>query len=318
MTLSERLSLTYPILQGGMAWIGRARLAAAVSNAGGLGLIAAGSMGPEQLRQEIKKTRQLTTHTFGVNLMLMNPLVDQLADVVCQEAVPVVTTGAGSPGKFLPAWKQAGLFVIPVVASVGQARRVEQQGADAVITEGTEAGGHIGELTTLALLPQVVDAVRIPVIAAGGIADGRGLAAVWMLGASGVQLGTRFLVCDECEVHEQYKEKILAARDIDTVVTGRRGGHPVRSLKNPLARRLIQLENQGTGFETLEELTVGSLQRAVEDGDLEQGSFMAGQAAGLVTKRQAVADMIQELFEEAARLAGDRLISQVPGLKGGG
>lgn len=315
VSICELLGIEYPLIQGGMAWVADASLAAAVSNGGGLGLIAGGSMPPEVLRAEIRKARQLTDRPFGVNIMLMSPQADELAEVVREEKVAVVTTGAGSPGKYLAAWKEAGIIVIPVVASVAYAKRMEKLGADAVVAEGTEAGGHIGELTTMVLVPQVVDAVTIPVIAAGGMADGRGVAAAFMLGASGVQVGTRFLVCHECTIHENYKQMVLKARDIDTTVTGRSGGHPVRTLKNKLARKLIELEKEGASFEQMEEITVGSLRRAVKEGSLEEGSFMAGQSAGLVNKAQPAALIIKEMFTEAAGLLGDRLPVAVPGLE---
>ncbi|MEA4889726.1 MAG: enoyl-[acyl-carrier-protein] reductase FabK [Clostridiaceae bacterium] len=310
------LGIDYPIIQGGMAWVANASLAAAVSNGGGLGLIAAGSMNAGLLRQEIRKAREMTDKAFGVNIMLMNPEVEALADVVREERVAVVTTGAGSPGKFIQGWKDAGIRVIPVIASVAYAKRMENLGADAVVAEGMESGGHIGELTTMVLVPQVVDAVQIPVIAAGGIADGRGIAAAMMLGAAGVQLGTRFLVCEECTIHDQYKQLVLKARDIDTVVTGRSGGHPVRSLKNKLARHLLEMEKQGATFDEMEAITVGSLRKAVQDGDLDQGSFMAGQSAGLVNRRQPAAEMIRELFSEAGALLGESFCAGVSGLRG--
>jgi enoyl-[acyl-carrier protein] reductase II len=313
-SICELLGIEYPLLQGGMAWAADACLAAAVSNGGGLGLIAAGSMPPELLRQEIRRARQLTDRPFGVNIMLMSPHVHGLAEVVREERVPVVTTGAGSPGKYIEYWKAAGIKVIPVLASVAQARRMENLGADAVVTEGMEAGGHIGELTTFVLVPQVVDAVSIPVIAAGGIADGRGVAAALMLGAAGVQLGTRFLVSHECTVHENYKRMVIKARDIDTTVTGRSGGHPVRTLKNKLARRLLEMEKEGATFEQFETISVGSLRKAVQEGNIDEGSFMAGQSAGLVTRAQPAAEIIRELFTEAADLLGDRLPVAVPGL----
>jgi len=310
------LGIDYPIIQGGMAWVANASLAAAVSNGGGLGLIAAGSMNAGLLRQEIHKAREMTDKAFGVNIMLMNPEVEALADVVREERVAVVTTGAGSPGKFIQGWKDAGIRVIPVIASVAYAKRMDNLGADAVVAEGMESGGHIGELTTMVLVPQVVDAVQIPVIAAGGIADGRGIAAAMMLGAAGVQLGTRFLVCEECTIHDQYKQLVLKARDIDTVVTGRSGGHPVRSLKNKLARHLLEMEKQGATFDEMEAITVGSLRKAVQDGDLDQGSFMAGQSAGLVNRRQPAAEMIRELFYETGALLGESFCAGVPGLRG--
>lgn len=285
-----------------MAWVANATLAAAVSNGGGLGLVGAGSMTAELLRAEIRKTKAMTDKPFGVNIMLMNPAVDELAQVVIDEGVNVVTTGAGSPGKYIAAWKEAGIVVIPVIPSVAYAKRMEKLGADALVAEGTEAGGHIGELTTMVLIPQIADAVSIPVIAAGGVADGRGVAAAFMLGAEGVQLGTRFLACEECCIHDQYKQLVVKARDIDTIVTGRSGGHPVRVLKNKLARNLIELEKQGATFEEMENITVGSLRKAVQEGCLEEGSFMAGQSAGLVQTIQPAAEIIRGLFAEAANL----------------
>lgn len=317
-SICSLLRIEYPIIQGGMAWAANACLAAAVSNGGGLGLIGAGSMNADLLRKEIRKARDLTNRPFGVNIMLMNPEVEALADVVREERVAVVTTGAGSPGKYIGAWKEAGIRVIPVVASVAYAKRMENTGVDAIIAEGTEAGGHIGDLTTMVLVPQVVDAVNIPVIAAGGIADGRGIAAAVMLGASGIQVGTRFLVCDECTIHDNYKDMVIKARDIDTLVTGRSGGHPVRTLKNKFARHLIEMEKQGASFEEMELIMVGSLRRAVQDGSLEDGSFMAGQSAGLVCRRQPAAEIIREMFLDAQKLLGDRLMpvagfGQTPG-----
>jgi enoyl-[acyl-carrier protein] reductase II len=314
ISLCELLAIDFPLIQGGMAWVADANLAAAVSNGGGLGLIAAGSMPPELLRQEIRRARQLTDRPFGVNIMLMSPHVAGLAEVVREEKVAVVTTGAGSPGKYVAEWKAAGIKVIPVIASVAQARRMEALGADAVVAEGMEAGGHIGELTTMVLVPQVADAVAIPVVAAGGVADGRGVAAALMLGASGVQIGTRFLVCDECTIHGNYKQMVLKARDIDTTVTGRSGGHPVRTLKNKLARRLLEIEKEGATFEMFETISVGSLRKAVQDGNIDEGSFMAGQSAGLVSRAQPAAEIIREMFAEASALLGDRLPVAVPGL----
>ena len=312
--ICELLTIDFPLIQGGMAWVADACLAAAVSNAGGLGLIGAGAMPPDMLRREIHKARELTSRPFGVNIMLMSPYVDDIAALVSEEKVAVVTTGAGSPGKYIAGWKKAGIKVIPVVASVAYARRMETLGADAVIAEGTEAGGHIGDSTTMVLVPQVADAVSIPVIAAGGMADGRGIAAAFMLGASGVQFGTRFLACDECAIHDNYKQMVVKARDIDTMVTGRSGGHPVRTLKNKLARRLIELEKQGATFEQIEEITVGSLRRAVQDGNLDEGSFMAGQSAGMVRKIQPAAEIILEIFSQAAGLLGEKVAVTIPGL----
>lgn len=300
--ICKLLKTKFPLIQGGMAWVADASLAAAVSNGGGLGLIAGGSMPPDLLRDQIRKARELTDKPFGVNIMLMSPFAADLAQVVIEEKVDVVTTGAGSPGKFIDGWKAAGIVVIPVVASVAYAKRMENLGADAVVAEGTEAGGHIGDLTTMVLVPQIVDAVSIPVIAAGGIADGRGVAAAMMLGAEGVQVGTRFLVSNECNIHEYYKQLVLKARDIDTQVTGRSGGHPVRTLKNKLSRKLLELEKNGATFEELEAITVGSLRKAVLDGDKDEGSFMAGQSAGLVHSCQPAAEIIEELFDQAAKL----------------
>ena len=300
--ICKLLKTKYPLIQGGMAWVADASLAAAVSNGGGLGLIAGGSMPPDLLRDQIRKARELTDKPFGVNIMLMSPFAAELAQVILEEKVDVVTTGAGSPGKFIDGWKAAGIVVIPVVASVAYAKRMENLGADAVVAEGTEAGGHIGDLTTMVLVPQIVDAISIPVIAAGGIADGRGVSAAMMLGAEGVQVGTRFLVSNECNIHEYYKQLVLKARDIDTQVTGRSGGHPVRTLKNKLSRKLLELEKNGATFEELEAITVGSLRKAVLDGDKDEGSFMAGQSAGLVHSCQPAAEIIEELFDQAAKL----------------
>lgn len=300
--ICKLLKTKYPLIQGGMAWVADASLAAAVSNGGGLGLIAGGSMPPDLLRDQIRKARELTDKPFGVNIMLMSPFAAELAQVVIEEKVDVVTTGAGSPGKFIDGWKAAGIVVIPVVASVAYAKRMENLGADAVVAEGTEAGGHIGDLTTMVLVPQIVDAISIPVIAAGGIADGRGVSAAMMLGAEGVQVGTRFLVSNECNIHEYYKQLVLKARDIDTQVTGRSGGHPVRTLKNKLSRKLLELEKNGATFEELEAITVGSLRKAVLDGDKDEGSFMAGQSAGLVRSCQPAAEIIVELFDQANEL----------------
>lgn len=296
--VTDILGTQYPIIQGGMAWVADAYLAAAVSNGGGLGLIAAGSMNGELLRNEIRLAKTLTDKPFGVNIMLMNPATPELAQVVVEEKIAVVTTGAGSPGKYVEVWKAAGLKVIPVVASTGLAKRMESLGVDAVVAEGTEAGGHIGEITTMALVPQVVDSVSIPVIAAGGIADGRGIAAVSMLGASGVQVGTRFLAAEECTIHQNYKDLVVKSRDIDSRVTGRSGGHPVRCLKNPLVAELLELEKKGATFEEMESITIGSLRKAVKNGDVKGGSFMAGQIAGLVNKIQPAREIIAEMFAE--------------------
>jgi len=295
------LGIRYPLIQGGMAWVADCHLAAAVSNAGGLGLIAGGSMPGDLLREQIRRTREMSDQAFGVNIMLMSPFAEELAQVVLEERVPVVTTGAGSPGKFIEKWKEAGIRVVPVVASVAYAKRMESLGADAVVAEGTEAGGHIGETTTMVLIPQIADAVSIPVIAAGGIADGRGVAAAFMLGAEGVQLGTRFLACTECAIHDNYKQLVVKARDIDTRVTGRSGGHPVRALKTRLTRSLIEMEGRGATFEEIEAATVGSLRKAVQEGNLDEGTFMAGQSAGLVDCVLPAEEIIRTLFEQAAR-----------------
>jgi len=292
--------IEYPIFQGGMAWISNAQLAAAVSNAGGLGMISAMNADAEYLRNQIIEARNLTEKPFGVNIMLLSPFVDDVAKVVEDERVPVVTTGAGNPTKYMAAWIAAGIKVIPVVASVAMAKLVARAGASAVIAEGGESGGHVGETTTMAIVPQVCDAIDLPVIAAGGIADGRGVAAAFMLGAQGVQLGTRFLVADECPIHPNYKEKILKATDISTVVTGKKLGHPVRSLKTAFSREYLKAEYDGGISDVdLEDMGIGALRRAVVDGDNEKGCFLSGQIAGLVSKRQPAAEMIIEIFSEA-------------------
>ena len=267
--ITELLGIEYPVIQGGMAWVAECHLAAAVSNAGGLGLIAAGGAPAEWVREQIRETKKLTDKPFGVNIMLMNPESEKVAKVIVEEGVKVVTTGAGSPEKYMADWKAAGVKVIPVVASVALAKRMERCGADAVVAEGCEAGGHIGELTTMVLVPQVVDAVKIPVIAAGGIGDGRGIAAAFMLGAEAVQIGTRFVVSKESIVHENYKERIIKAKDIDSTVTGRTHGHPVRCLRNQMTREYIKLEQEGKSFEELEYLTLGTLRKAVQEGDVK-------------------------------------------------
>ena len=298
--LCELLNIQYPIFQGGMAWIADASLAAAVSNAGGLGIIAAMNANADWLREEIHKARQLTDKAFGVNIMLMSPFADEVSDLVIEEKIPVVVTGAGNPGKYMKKWVAAGIKVIPVVASTAMAKLVERSGAFAVIAEGGESGGHIGELTTMTLVPQVCDAVNIPVLAAGGIADGRGIAAALMLGACGVQCGTRFLVAEECTVHQNYKNKILKAKDIDTIATGKRLGHPVRCLKNPFTRDLFKQEyNPNISDEELEKMGAGALRKAAKEGDEKNGSFMAGQCAAMVHKEQPAKEMIEEMFAEA-------------------
>ncbi|GAB6169940.1 enoyl-[acyl-carrier-protein] reductase FabK [Clostridium carnis] len=295
--ITELLGINYPIFQGGMAWIADASLAAAVSEAGGLGIIT-GIAPVEWVREEIRKAKKLTNKPFGVNIMLMADNAEEIANLVCEEKVKVVTTGAGSPGKFMSMWKENGIIVIPVVASVALAKRMEKSGADAIIAEGTESGGHVGQLTTMTLVPQVVDNINIPVIAAGGIGDGRGVAASFMLGAEGVQLGTRFLVAKECTVHQNYKNKVLNANDIDTDVTGRITGHPVRVLRTKLSREFMKLEKQGL-VDEMEKLGRGALARAAKDGDIDNGSVMAGQIAGLVNKEQSCLEIIEEIFNES-------------------
>ncbi len=294
MRLNEILGTKYPFIQGGMANIATGTFAAAVSNAGALGLIGAGGMSADQLREEIRICKSLTKNPFGVNIMLMNPQVEEMAQIVIDEQIPVVTTGAGNPGKYIPNWKAAGIKVIPVVPAVVLAKRMEQSGADAVIAEGTESGGHVGEMTTMALVPQVVDAVKIPVIAAGGIADGRQLLAAFALGAVGVQLGTCLLASEECPIHQNYKNALLKASDNDTVVTGRIAGVPVRILKNRMAREYVKQEKAGADKMELEHYTLGSLRRAVFDGDTETGSLMAGQVAGMLTEIRP----LQVIFED--------------------
>ena len=293
--ITELLGIRYPIIQGGMAWVAEANLAGAVSKAGGLGVIGGANAPGEVIREQIRKAREITSNPIGVNVMLMSPHVEDVAKVVIEEKVEVVTTGAGNPEKFMKAWKEAGIRIIPVVASVALAKRMERSGADAVIAEGTESGGHIGEATTMTLVPQVVDAVSIPVIAAGGIGDGRGIAAAFMLGAEAVQMGTRFLVAEECICHANYKERVIKAKDIDSAVTGRSHGHPVRQLRNQMTREYIEKETRGASFEELEYLTLGSLRNAVMDGDVKMGTVMAGQIAGMVSKEQTCEEIIQEL-----------------------
>ena len=300
--VTELLQIEYPIIQGGMAWVAEHHLAAAVSEAGGFGLIGAASAPPEIVREEIRKAKELTDKPFGVNIMLLNPNADEVAKIVVEEGIQAVTTGAGNPEKYMPMWKEAGVKVIPVVASVAMAKRMERYGADAVVAEGMEAGGHIGNQTTMALIPQIVDAVNIPVIAAGGIGDGRGVAASFMLGAEGVQMGTRFVVADESIVHDNYKDRIVKAKDIDSVVTGQSTGHPVRCLRNQMTKEYIKKEQEGVPFEELERMTLGSLRKAVMDGDLLNGTVMAGQIAGLVSKRQSCKEILQEIMTEAEKL----------------
>ena len=302
----DRIGIEYPIFQGGMAWVSEHVLAAAVSNAGGLGIISAMNAPGEYLRKEIRACREMTDRPFGVNVMLMSPHAPEVAKVILEEKVPVVTTGAGLPGVYMKEWVPAGIKVVPVVPSVAIAKRVAREGATAVIAEGCESGGHVGELTTMALVPQVVDAVDVPVLAAGGIADGRGIAAAFMLGARGVQVGTRFLCANECQVHPNYKKKILAARDIDTVVTGKRLGHPVRCLKNPFARSFGQMEyDSSLTNEEIEAFGAGSLRKAAVEGDMENGSIMAGQIAALVKEEQPAAQIIREMFAQAEPLLAE-------------
>lgn len=293
------LGIRYPVLQGGMAWIADGQLAAAVSNGGGLGIIAAGNAPADYVRQQIAIAKSLTDKPFGVNIMLMSEHADEVASAVADEHVSVVTTGAGNPSKYMSVWKDAGIKVIPVVASVAMAKLMARVGASAVIAEGTESGGHVGELTTMVLVPLVADAVSLPVIAAGGIADGRGFAASLMLGACGVQMGTRFLCAEECTVHENYKAKILKAGDLSTAVTGKRLGHPVRSLRTPFTREYIKAEYSGISDEELEALGAGALRMAAKEGSDDKGCFMSGQSAALVTKIEPAADIIRSVVEEA-------------------
>lgn len=291
------LGIEYPVFQGGMAQVATPVLASAVSNAGGLGILAAGGDDAETLRTKIRECKTLTDKPFGVNIMLMSPHAKAIAQMVIEEGITVVTTGAGNPGVYIPEWKKAGIKVIPVVPSVGLAQRMERAGADALIAEGTESGGHIGELTTMAMIPQIVDAVSIPVLAAGGIADSRQVLAAFALGAKGVQCGTVFLASIEAPIHAVYKEKIVTAKDIDTMVTGRRTGAPVRVLKNAMAREYNRLSDEGIPLEQLETMTIGSLRKAVKDGDWESGSFMAGQVAGLIKNIRSVRQIIRDLFD---------------------
>ena len=301
--ICDLLGIEYPIFQGGMAWVSVASLAGAVSNAGGLGIIAGMNSNGEQLREQIRKIREITNKPYGVNVMLMSPYADEVAQVVVEEKVPVVVTGAGLPSKYIKTWVENGLKVVPVVPSVAIARMCERMGACAVVAEGGESGGHVGDLTTMALTPQVVDAVKIPVLAAGGIGDGRGVAAALMLGAKGVQVGTRFLVATECTIHENYKQRVLKAKDIDTIVTGRRLGHPVRGLKSPVTRRMQDLEYSADfTAEEFEKMGVGAMRKAAREGDEQNGSFMCGQIAGLVNKEQPAAEIIREMFAQAEEL----------------
>ena len=300
--ITKLLGIEYPIIQGGMAWVGNNELAAAVSEAGGLGIIGSGGAPASWVKEQIQQVKQKTDKPFGVNVMLMNPEADAIAQVIVDEKVPVVTTGAGNPEKYMEMWKAAGVKVIPVVASVALAKRMERTGADAVIAEGTESGGHIGETTTMALVPQVVDAVSIPVIAAGGIADGRGIAAAFMLGAKAVQMGTIFVASEESIVSDNYKNKVVKAKDIDTKVTGRSTGHPVRCIRNKQTQEYLRMEAEGATLEELEHLTLGGLRKAVVDGDVVNGSVMAGQIAGLVKEIRSCKDIVEGLNAQAEEL----------------
>lgn len=302
--INQMLGIRYPIIQGGMAWVATWELASAVSNAGGLGIIGVGGADVNWVAEQIQQMKKHTDKPFGVNLMLMNPQADEIAELLAAERIPVITTGAGNPAKYMESWKAAGAKVIPVIASVALARLMERAGADAVVAEGTESGGHIGSATTMTLVPQVVDAVNIPVIAAGGIADARGFAAALMLGASGVQMGTRFVTAKECIVHDNYKEKVIKAKDIDSEVTGRSTGHPIRVLRNKMTREYLRMESEGASLEELEKLTLGALRKAVVEGDVMYGSVMAGQIAGLVKSEDTCAQIIEEIMTGAQELLG--------------
>lgn len=302
--ITELLEIENPIIQGGMAWVAEHNLAAAVSEAGGLGLIGGANAPGEVVREEICRVREITKNPFGVNVMLMSPHAEDVSRVVVEEGIKVVTTGAGNPEKYMNLWKKAGVKVIPVVASVAMAKRMERMGADAVVAEGMESGGHIGELTTMTLVPQIADAVSIPVIAAGGIADGRGIAAAFMLGAEAVQIGTRFVVAKESTVHENYKQRLIKASDIDSIVTGRSHGHPIRCLRNQMTREYLKLEKEGKTFEELEYLTLGALRKAVQEGDVKNGTVMAGQIAGMINRKMTCKEMIEEMMEQASILLG--------------
>ena len=300
--ITQLLGIEYPILQGGMAWIAESTLASAVSNGGGAGIIAGGSAPIDYLREQIRKTKSLTNKPFGVNIMLMSPNADDLAQLVIDENVSFVTTGAGNPAKYIKAWKDANIKVIPVVSTVNLAKRMERSGADAIIAEGTESGGHIGDNTTMCLVPQVVDAVSVPVIAAGGIADGRGVAASFMLGAEGVQVGTRFLASEEVQINPVYKELVIKAKDTDNIVTGRFTGHLCRNIKTKFSKKLQTFERDGGTPEQFEEITLGSLRKAVQDGNIEEGSFLCGAIAGMITDIKPCADIIKEMFDQAEKL----------------
>ncbi|OFF36435.1 2-nitropropane dioxygenase [Listeria monocytogenes] len=308
MSLTEMLQIKYPILQGAMAQIATYELASAVSNAGGLGIIASGGMSADTLRKQIRLCKEKTTKPFAVNIMLMMPNCPELVDVIIEEDVRVVTTGAGTPKPFMEKFKAAGIKVIAVIPSVKIAQKMEEIGVDAVVAEGTEAGGHVGETTTMALVRQVVSAVNIPVIAAGGIADGHGMAAVYALGASGVQIGTLFLVAEECPVPASFKQAVLDATDTSTTVTGRRNGAPVRSIKNPMIQKYVELENENASRDKLEELTLGSLRKAVHEGDVENGSVMAGQICGMLTEIRSTSNIIENLMKESKQVASNLVI----------
>ena len=305
--LCDLLGTRYPLMQGGMAHISDARLAAAVSNGGGLGIISAASGNAEQIAAQIDEARRLTDRPFGVNIMLRGDNIDEIAKLLAEKKVAVVTTGAGSPAAYIPMWREAGIKVIPVISTAAMAQLMEKSGADAVVAEGTESGGHVGEMTTMALVPQVCDAVSIPVIAAGGIADGRGFAAAVMLGACGVQIGTRFLAAAECPISEEYKTRVLKAKDTSTIVTGRRLGHPVRSLKSVFSRNYAKAEYTDISDEALEALAVGTLRAAVVDGDPKKGCFLAGQISGLVNQEQPAAEIVAEIMAQAEKLLGGTL-----------
>ncbi|MCI7131663.1 MAG: enoyl-[acyl-carrier-protein] reductase FabK [Lachnospiraceae bacterium] len=300
--INQMLGIRYPIIQGGMAWVATWELASAVSNAGGLGIIGVGGADVNWVAEQIRQMKEHTDKPFGVNLMLMNPQADEIAELLVKEQIPVITTGAGNPAKYMESWKSVGAKVIPVIASVALARLMERAGADAVVAEGTESGGHIGSATTMTLVPQVVDAVNIPVIAAGGIADARGFAAALMLGASGVQMGTRFVAAKESIVHDNYKEKLIKAKDIDSEVTGRSTGHPIRVLRNKMTREYLRMEKEGASLEELEKMTLGALRKAVVEGDVATGSVMAGQIAGLVKSEDSCAEIIEEIMSGAEKL----------------
>ncbi|MCL1865969.1 MAG: nitronate monooxygenase [Oscillospiraceae bacterium] len=312
--ITKLLGIEYPILQGGMAWISEHKLAAAVSNAGGAGIIAGGNAPPDLIREEIRAAKGLTSKPFGLNIMLMSPNSDELAQIAIDEKIAFVTTGAGNPGKYIEAFKSAGVKVIPVIPSVGLAKRMERAGADAVIAEGGESGGHIGENSTFCLVPQVVDALDIPVLAAGGIADGRGLAASLMLGATGVQIGTRFLAAHECQIHENYKKLVLDAKDTDSIVTGRFTGHPCRGVKTKFSRYLLEMErssdydNEKSRIDKFEEITAGALRKAAVDGNLAEGSFLCGSIAGMVNKEQSAAEIISDITESAKSILEKRYV----------